>query len=86
MTTLVRVENHGASICTMDIPSSSCGSYEVNVVLSDGKKATYIVPGYNDEKDIKRYDRINLKITEAKDKGLKINLKVNNKGEILAVL
>ncbi len=79
-----RILDYGASICTMNVPSSDCGPYEVNVETSDGKRSTYTVAGFSNRAS-KRYDEIGLRIRSAKEQNSFVTLRVNNKNEIIAV-
>lgn len=79
----VKILDYGYSVCTLDVPSSSCGSYEVNVQSSDGKKSTYTVAGFDNRKS-ERYDEITSKIANAKKQNVDIKLIINNEGEIIS--
>lgn len=80
----VRILDYGFSICTMDTPSTSCGSYEVKAQSMNGKKATYKVDGFDNRKS-ERYDRITSHITNAKEQNTTVTLKTNDKGYIVDV-
>jgi len=84
VTKSVKVLDYGYSVCTMDIPSSSCGPYEVNVESSDGQKSTYEVAGFDND-DSEQYYKITSKIVDSKESNKTVELQVNNNGEITAV-
>ena len=82
----VTIIDYGSSVCTQDIPTSSCGSYKVAVQTNGGQKAIYKVAGYSDhDRDSKLYYELSAKIISAKEKHTQVVLKVNNKNEIIAV-
>jgi hypothetical protein len=80
----VRILEYGFSICTMDVPSSSCGPYEVKAQLINGEEFIYKVDGFDNRKS-ERYDDITSRITKAKKQNTIITLKINDKGYIVAV-
>jgi hypothetical protein len=80
----VTVLEYGLSVCTLNIPTSSCGQYDVQVQSADGKKATYAAAGF-DNRDRKRYDEIRSKIRKAKEQHTPVVIKINNKGIITSV-
>lgn len=80
----VRVLDYGYSICTQDIPSSSCSLYEVTVESKDGKKSTYKVVGFSNRQS-EKYDELTKKISEAKKQNVYITVKVNSKSEIVSI-
>lgn len=71
------------SICTGDVPTSSCGSYEVKVQSMSGKELTLTVPGFDNRKS-EKYDEITSKIEKAKQDKTNLKLEVNNKQEIIS--
>lgn len=71
----------GESVCTMDAPSSNCGSYEVEIVLPDGQRTTYAVAGFSSS-DNEQYSKISSDLRYAKDNDTTIDLEVNEKGFI----
>lgn len=81
---LVRVLDNGPSICTQDIARSSCGSYEVTVQLSDGRKTLYTVVGF-ENRDSERYDEITSKLDEAKKRATEVEIRINNSEQITSV-
>jgi hypothetical protein len=80
----VTIVDYGFNICTYDIPTSDCGSYDVTAQTGDGRKTTYKVAGFSN-RDSKLYDEISSKITKAKEQKKQVTLKVNDKGEIISV-
>lgn len=80
----VKVVDYGYSVCTQDVPSSSCSQYEVNVQTTGGDKFTYKVAGFDNRKS-EQYDEITSHITKAKEQNTAVILKVDNKGFITAV-
>lgn len=82
----VKILEYGFSICTQDVPSSSCGSYEVTVQFSNGTKLVYKVPGYSEnESEREQYQQISSEIDQAKVKNSSIVLEINEKNEIIDV-
>ena len=80
-----KIDEAGFSVCTMDIPSSSCGGYTVRVESQDGTKTNYTVPGYDSDEGRERYDKVSAKISQAKESNARVNLNVNGEGEIVSV-
>lgn len=80
----VKIVDLGGSICTQDVPSSFCGSYEVKVQTSNGQKSTYYVAGYSD-RDSKKYDELSGKLYYAKEQSKEVTLVVDNENVIVEV-
>ncbi len=80
----VTITDYGLSICTQDIPSSGCGSYDVTTQTIDGQKTTYKVAGFSN-RESKLYDEVTAKVAKAKEQKAQVSLKINNKNEIISV-
>lgn len=80
----VRVVGFEPGVCTLDVPSSSCGPYTVNVKNPKREHSSYEVPGFRN-RESKQYDEISTKVMDAKTHNTLITLTVNGKDEITAV-
>lgn len=79
-----QILNYGSSICTQDMPSSNCGSYDVDIQTVDGSKYTFKVDGFsNSERDL--YDQISADIKRAKDQKAVVSIDVNGADYIVSV-
>lgn len=79
----VKILDYGFSNCTQDIPSSSCGPYDVTVQSPNGSKSVYKVPGYSEDINKRvHYDQITSQIINAKENNSNIALEINSKNEI----
>jgi hypothetical protein len=80
----VTIVDRGFSICTLDVPSSNCGSYDVTVRTTGGQKITYKVAGFSN-RDSELYDELTSKITRAKERKTQVTIAVNKYAEIISV-
>lgn len=80
----VKIIAYGFSVCTQNVPPSSCGPYEVTVQSSTGTKSVYKVPGFSDDADKREhYGQVSSLIYQAKEKNSNIVLELNSKNEII---
>jgi len=80
----VKILDYGLSTCTEDVPSSSCGPYEVNAQFANGNRVKYKVAGY-DNHDSEQYDGITSLLVRAKEQQSYVKVRVNDDGVILSV-
>lgn len=80
----VKILDYSLSVCTMNVPSSSCGPYEVSTQSVHGDKFTYKVAGFNNTKS-ERYDDITSRLAKAKQENTTVTLKLDNNDYVIAV-
>lgn len=80
----VKILSHGFSVCTMDVPTSSCGPYEVKVQSLDGEQFVYKVNGFDNGRS-EEYRKITSRITSAKEQSATVEIKTNYNGYIIEV-
>lgn len=81
----VKILEREFSICTANVPPSSCGPYDISVVTEDGTRSQYQVPGFEESDDNSTYYKINDEVNEAIEKGTSVTLQINKKKEIVSI-
>lgn len=71
--------------CTMDIPSSSCGPYEVTFQPASGEVITYYAPGWDGRDEAERSEQIAKKIEKAKEQKSVVRITVDKDGVITSI-
>jgi len=69
----------------MDVPSSSCGGYDVTVRLPDGTQQVFRAPGWDERSGAERAERISADIGKAQELDKNVVITVDKAGVIQEV-
>jgi uncharacterized protein YigE (DUF2233 family) len=80
-----RISELGYGACTMDVPSSSCGSYTIKVQTADGATESLKVRGYPKRNNNREaYEKISGLLNDSKQHNKEVVLTVNEDSEIIS--
>lgn len=65
-----------SGVCTTDIPTSTCGPSQVEVVSETGESKTYLLPGFNGREEREKIGEMSRQLNTSKEQNARVKITV----------